>query len=797
VNSIFLKQLQNSHYDQPIQITKNIWWVGHYLPGDPFQCHTYLIDQGDQSVLLDPGSVLTFEHTLKKINVVTSFNNIRYFLCQHQDPDITGIMPTIDNMVTRDDACLVSHWRANVLLKHYGLKMPLLCIEKQFNWQLDLQDIVLQFIFTPYLHFPGAFCTYEGQSKILFSSDLFGGFTESWSLLAKDESYFESLLPFHEHYMPSREILLHTLLKLEQMDIGLIAPQHGSMIPEHLISTIIRKLKDLDCGLYLSAEMHTDVMRLSRLNQVLKDIKQAMAENRDFPDIIQALLKISKQLLPAKAMEFYTHGKNGQASHLAIENGYKGEAVMMPEQLSGIFTLDQKSWQKNHQTNYIYLQPVDEINAPTDDRLLIPLFTPEESRIFAVFFLCLERKEVVSNEAKEMIDQLSFVLQVAVERKQIEEELLKALDIAKKSAMENQKLNKSLNHALFDQKNANEGLNRANKFIRKTFGRYMSDDVVSSILDNPDGMQLGGESKVVSVMMTDLRGFTSIGERMPPEEVITMLNIYLETMTEIILKYNGTIIEFLGDGILALFGAPLTRDDDAQRAVACVLEMQLAMPTVNAKNQELGFPNVSMGGGLNTGQVVAGNIGSDLRAKYGVVGKTINLTARIESMTVGGQLLISESTLKACNGLLRIDDQWPVTLKGVPDPVTVYSVGGIDGSYQVHLPQPKQIDLKPISDGLTVLITILKGKHTGGDHHAGLITAISSQAVEITTALKVDRLSNLKIQVFDIDGKSITDQLYGKVVATDIENDCFQLHFTSIPPEAEKFFLMLSEQTVS
>jgi adenylate cyclase len=351
-----------------------------------------------------------------------------------------------------------------------------------------------------------------------------------------------------------------------------------------------------------------------------------------------------------------------------------------------------------------------------------------------------------------------------------------------------QTLNRNLQHSLFEQKQANDGLNRANQFIRKTFGRYMSDDVVANLLDNPEGLQLGGANKVVSVMMTDLRGFTAIGERLPPEDVITMLNIYLETMTEIILKYNGTIIEFLGDGILALFGAPTTRDDDAQRAVACVLEMQLAMPDVNARTRELGFPEVSMGGGINTGQVIAGNIGSDLRAKYGVVGKTINLTARIESMTVGGQLLISESTLQACNNILRIDDQWPVTLKGIPDPVTIYHVGGIEGPYQVRLPKQQPIELKLLSDSLTVLITILAGKHAGGDHHAGTITALNNQAAEITSTLKIERLSNIKMQLYDVEGTSITDQLYCKVMAVEKDKDCFQVHFTSIPPEAKQFF---------
>ncbi len=199
----------------------------------------------------------------------------------------------------------------------------------------------------------------------------------------------------------------------------------------------------------------------------------------------------------------------------------------------------------------------------------------------------------------------------------------------------------------------NRSLEQSNQFIRKTFGRYMSDEVVESILDTPEGLSLGGEQKLVTVMMSDLRGFTAICERLTPEEVISMLNMYLETMTEVILKYKGTIIEFLGDGILALFGAPVTRDDDAQRAVACVLEMQLLMPTVNARFREKGFEEVTMGCGLNTGQVVAGNIGSNLRSKYGIVGNAINLAGRIESFTVGGQVLVSESTIQACNAKLQ------------------------------------------------------------------------------------------------------------------------------------------------
>jgi adenylate cyclase len=116
-------------------------------------------------------------------------------------------------------------------------------------------------------------------------------------------------------------------------------------------------------------------------------------------------------------------------------------------------------------------------------------------------------------------------------------------------------------------------------------------------------------------------------------------------MVDVILQYEGTINEFIGDAILVIFGAPLWWPDHAQRAIACAVAMQLAMVSVNAQNQRDGLPEVEMGIGVNTGEVVVGNLGSHKRTKYGIVGTPVNLTARIESYTVGGQILISESTM--------------------------------------------------------------------------------------------------------------------------------------------------------
>src|SRR5262249_30248831 len=136
----------------------------------------------------------------------------------------------------------------------------------------------------------------------------------------------------------------------------------------------------------------------------------------------------------------------------------------------------------------------------------------------------------------------------------------------------------------------NNQLDLHNRFIRQTFGRYLTNEVVASLLDSPTGLAIGGEKRKVTLLMSDLRGFTSLTERLYPEQVLTILNRHLSAMVDVILRYHGTIDEFIGDAILVIFGAPMKRDDDAQRAVACAVEMQLAMSQVNELNRRDGLP---------------------------------------------------------------------------------------------------------------------------------------------------------------------------------------------------------------
>ncbi|MDQ6971825.1 MAG: diguanylate cyclase, partial [Mariprofundaceae bacterium] len=400
------------------EIADRIWLVGHHLKGDQFQCHVYLIENGEQSVLFDPGSELTFAHTLKKIEEVTAFSNIRYFVCHHQDPDITACLPRIDALISRDDAVLVTHWRAAALLKHYGLKhLPFWQIEDH-DWQLDIGGRQLDFILTPYMHFPGAFCSFDRQAGVLFSSDIFGGFTEHWSLFARDEGYFEAMRPFHEHYIPSREIMRHGMMALEQFPIRMIAPQHGSIIPASLTRYMIDKLKTLECGLFLMTTKDSDTRRLIHLNRMIREISGSLLQYRDFQQVADHVIEAVRTLLPLKILAFYIVREDGEVICLSGKNRYHGEVVTLPDAVA--LTLD---------TDLQGRASFKVVEQQGRTVLLVPLGTPHSAGYSAIAELKFVGHIAFTDSLGEVIEQLSEPMAAAIER----EMMLRSLEAARSS----------------------------------------------------------------------------------------------------------------------------------------------------------------------------------------------------------------------------------------------------------------------------------------------------------------------------------------------------------------------------
>ena len=224
-------------------------------------------------------------------------------------------------------------------------------------------------------------------------------------------------------------------------------------------------------------------------------------------------------------------------------------------------------------------------------------------------------------------------------------------------------------------------------------------------------------------------------------------------MADVITEYQGTIDEFMGDGILVLFGAPTAREDDATRAIACAIAMQQAMEPVNQKMKEMGLPKLEMGIGINTGEVVVGNIGSEKRTKYGIVGKQVNLTYRIESYTVGGQIFISESTLKQAEPIVKIIGERQVKPKGVQQPITIYEVGGIAGDYNLYLKQEEEIFVN-LSQPIMFEYAVLDGKDISDTLEIGKLIQLSPNSAEVYIDVNSDRvisnhqpLPNLKMKL--------------------------------------------------
>lgn len=216
-------------------------------------------------------------------------------------------------------------------------------------------------------------------------------------------------------------------------------------------------------------------------------------------------------------------------------------------------------------------------------------------------------------------------------------------------------------------------------YIRETFGTYLSDEVVTEILESPNAVNLGGELRDVTVLVSDLRGFTTITASMDCTRVLETINRYLEKMTEIIMRRGGTIDEFMGDGILAFFGAPRVFPDHPRSAVACAIEMQQAMEGLNGENIRLGLPELKMGIGINCGELMVGNIGSDKRKKYGAVGTPINVAFRVEAQTAGDEILVSPAVYDRLAGDLEIASTREKNLKGMQGPMILYEVTGLKG----------------------------------------------------------------------------------------------------------------------
>jgi adenylate cyclase len=217
---------------------------------------------------------------------------------------------------------------------------------------------------------------------------------------------------------------------------------------------------------------------------------------------------------------------------------------------------------------------------------------------------------------------------------------------------------------------------REKRKMKKLFGQYVSKDVYEQLVANPGLARLGGQRREMTVLFSDIRGFTSVSEKGEPEEIVHMLNEYFTRMVEIVFHHHGTVDKFVGDMVMALFGAPLDDPDHAEHAVEAALDMMEELHKLNVKWNSEGRPSLDIGVGINTGPMIAGNIGSDQIMSYTVIGDAVNLGSRLESLNkqYSAHIIISDATRSHLKGTYTFKPLGDVVVKGKTKPVAIFEV---------------------------------------------------------------------------------------------------------------------------
>src|SRR5437764_171724 len=209
---------------------------------------------------------------------------------------------------------------------------------------------------------------------------------------------------------------------------------------------------------------------------------------------------------------------------------------------------------------------------------------------------------------------------------------------------------------------------------RANYSRFLPEYVVKQLLEHPDSFKLGGVTQTITVLFADIRGFTRISEHALPEQIVQLLNRYFSAMTDIIFAHGGTLDKYLGDGLMALFGAPTVTPKDAANAMRAAVAMQRRMLSINDELRAEGFPEIGIGIGLHTGEVIVGYIGSERRSEYTAIGDAVNTSSRLESNAKAGEILVSEVTAQAARSRYQLAPREPITVKNREQPVPPFEV---------------------------------------------------------------------------------------------------------------------------
>ena len=314
------------------------------------------------------------------------------------------------------------------------------------------------------------------------------------------------------------------------------------------------------------------------------------------------------------------------------------------------------------------------------------------------------------------------------------------------------------------------------------FGQYFSDDIFNEILENPEGAAIGGKKRELTVMMADLRGFTSISEGLSPEKVTDVLNYFFQSMLPALIEHKGTVIEYLGDSILAVFGAPLVSEEQTENAIAAAIKMQNNMEKVNEYCSRNGYPLMEMGIALHRGEAFIGNVGSEQLMRYNVIGSVVNECSRIESFSVGSQILASQECLAHVRVPVDASAYQEIQAKGLAYPISVCEIRAIQGSYDCRIREQKNDIMYPVDTRVVFNMYPIEGKLIQDICIAGRLCQFSHKRALVrpekggSYELRVG--TDVEIFAAGEDGRALFTEIYAKITA--IEDGFLTLRFTHV-----------------
>lgn len=344
----------------------------------------------------------------------------------------------------------------------------------------------------------------------------------------------------------------------------------------------------------------------------------------------------------------------------------------------------------------------------------------------------------------------------------------------------------------------NVQLESRNEFLNRVFGKYFSDELLELILGRPEGEFVGGDRRDVAILVADLRGFSSISEELKPDEVIDLLNCFFGNMVEVISKYGGTVIEFMGDGILAVFGAPMKNEKYKENSIAAAIEMQNSMDEVNGVYRSKFISNkdskdLEMGIGVHCGEAFIGNVGSEKMIRYNVIGRVVNECSRIEGCSTGGQVLVSDDILQGLSCEVIVANRAHIAAKGISEIIHICEISGIEGEYNCHLKHVGKENLYKIQKEVRLELFLIQNKVVADEPivvllkeiemHKAIVEVMQQENMEYADSVSL--FSDVEVRLGKQESMNSFGGVYAKVIKMD--GELLTLRFTHWTREFRKF----------